>query len=192
MARRSNRKQLVNEENLAPGIAAGLTQGIPKEEVLAQLAAEPSAPSGVESIRHMREVEHTGRVPLPKFVADDTPSDLVVVFPDGRKMRDVEKMFQPEVMTAIRGGMICLRCLEPQSFAFSDDHLPGCEGVALHGPHYMRDRQGMDFALEVREGKHLGPAHPIGFYLDEQDERRDRELFEQKLKDGGSPMKGLR
>lgn len=191
MAKRRG-KQLVREEDLAPGIAAGLTQGIPKEEVLAQLAAEPSAPSGVEMLRHMNGVEHVGRVPLPKFIIDDTPSDLVVTFPDGRKFRDVEKAFQPDVIAAMRGGMICLRCLEPQSGPFADDHLPGCEGVALHGDHYMRDRQSLDLGLEMRDGKHFGPAQPIGTFLDEQEVRVEKARFKQKIAEGASRMKGLR
>lgn len=196
MSKKRNRalrgKQLVREENLSPGIAAGLTQGVPKEEVLARLAAEPSAPSGVELIRHMREVEHVSRVPLPKFVADEEPSNLVIELPDGRKFRDVEKVFQPEVIEALRSGMICLRCLEPQASPFGDSHLPGCEGVSMHGERYMRDRQTLDFSMEIREGKHLGPALPMAVYLEEQDIALEKSLYEQARHDGKSPMKGLR
>lgn len=179
-------KQTINPDNLAPGIAAGLTQGVSKEEVMRDLAAQASAPSGVESIRHMNHVEHVGRVPLPKFVPDETPSDLVVIFPDGRAFREVEKMFQPDVIAAMRGGMICLRCLEPQAEAFGDDHLPGCEGVAMHGTRYMRDRMILDLNMEMRDGKHLGPAKPMSEYLDEQAIRAERARFDAKIAEGGS------
>lgn len=179
-------------DKLAPGIAEGITEGVSKEEVMEEMAAEPSPLDGAERIAHLAKDRRVERVPLPAFVGEDHPSDLLVTFADGRTFRDVNKTFRPEVHEAMKAGMICLRCLEPQPTAFADEHLPGCEGVALAGPRYMRDRQIIDMAVEFEGEKHLGPSRPISAYLDEMRAEREKALFDRKLAEGASPMKGLR
>lgn len=175
----------INVENLAPAIAEGMTFGVPKAEALAE---SPSKEGSV--VRHMSEHESVGRVPLPRFVGEDR-AGMVTTFADGREFRDKTLIFQPEVMRSFQAGMICLRCLEPQSHAFADEHLPGCEGVALVGARYMRDRQIMDYAMEFDGERHLGPSRPINEYLDELEAVAEKRAFDRKIAEGRSPMKGL-
>lgn len=183
-------KQLVNPDNLAPRIAEGITQGVPKDEVFADL--EASRQEERQIVKGMVEQAHVGRVPLPRFVGADHPTSVVLTFADGRSFRETNKTFQPETMRALQAGMICLKCLEPQSHAFGDEHLPGCEGVALAGPTYMKDRQIIDLNMEFEGEKHIGPAKPIRQYLEEMDMRAEQRAFDRKIAEGASPMKGLR
>lgn len=170
-------------EGTAPLVAAGLTEGLTAEEADEALPKNLDA-AGVEVIRHMREGPKTGRVPTPRFVVrDDVNSDMVTTFSDGRHFRDTERIFPPDVLSAIRQGMICLRCLEPQPWSFADEHLPGCEGVSLHGAHYMKDRQILDLAMEMEGEVHLGPSKPISEYLLEQDLRHEERKFRARLAD---------
>lgn len=183
--RRTNtQRTAINRDNLSPAIAAGLTVGPEK------LEEKPSSPDGVSLLRHMNKSEVVGRVPLPRFVGEDK-FGMVTVFADGRQFRDKTLTFQPETTRAIQAGLICMRCLEPQSSPFADEHLPGCEGVALSGPRYMKDRQIMDFAMEYEGNRHLGPSKPITEYLDEMDAAAERRAFDKKIAGGKSPMRGL-
>jgi len=125
------------------------------------------------------------RVPLPHFAGEESDSDVIVEFADGRKFYDVTKTFNPETVDAIVKGMICLRCLEPQSAPDADEHLPGCEGVATHGEHYMRDRQRLDFMAEFVGDKHMGPSRPIQAFLEDQMERQSKRKFIQRVLEGG-------
>jgi hypothetical protein len=186
VAKRKKRNRRVNPDDLHPDVAAGLAQG--EEEIEADRLNFHRTPAGVDVVRHMRDVELVlgSRVPLPKFVAEESSSDLVTEFADGRRFHDVRKVFDPDTVRAFQSGMLCLKCLEPQAVPFGDDHLPGCEGVALAGEHYMRDRQILDFAAEFEGTHHIGPSRPISQFLAEQTERRERREFEQRIAEGRS------
>lgn len=183
-AYKTKKQKLVREDELAPGIAAGLTQGLPAEEAL---RAHPvTGRPGVETIRHMTEDKkvHGMRVPVPHFVGKNASTGFVRESM-GRKMGDVQMQFTPEVMRAMREGSLCLRCLEPQSYPFEDSHLPGCEGVLLHGPRYMKDRQILDIAMEFEGEVHVGPSKPMQEMLDAQDERMEKRRFIDRVLQGG-------
>lgn len=181
---KTKKQKLVREDELAPGIAAGLTQGIPKEEAL---RAHPTqGRPGVETIRHMTEDHNVSgmRVPVPHFIGKDASTGFVRESM-GRRMGDVQLQFTPEVMRALQAGMICLRCLEPQRIPFEDSHLPGCEGVLIHGPRYMHDRQILDIAMEFEGEVHVGPSKPMQEILDAQDERMEKRKFITRVLEGG-------
>lgn len=188
--RPESQRRKINKDNLAPLVREGLSQG---DEPIPE---RPHVLSGVEAIRHMREGARVGRVPVAKFVGEVAPSDVpvqtYVEMPDGRKLIDPIQTFTPATMDAMRSGWICMECLEPQAEAFGDDHLPGCIGVETYGPHFMRDHQGLRLAQETIADRHIGPALPLTEYLEQQDERVERGLFERKQLEGGSPMKGLK
>jgi hypothetical protein len=44
----------------------------------------------------------------------------------------------------------------------------------------------MDIAMEFRGNEHVGPATPFNQYLAEQEERKEKRAFMQRLRDGGS------
>ena len=50
----------------------------------------------------------------------------------------------------------------------------------------------MDFAMEFEGEVHVGPNKPISEYLLEQDLEREKRKHAKKLKEGGSPLKGVR
>jgi hypothetical protein len=179
------KRRHISPEEVAPGIAAGLTQGVPKDEALAMFPAKQA--SGIEVVKHMKDVEKVvgSRVPTPRFVGEESSTDMVMEFADGRRFADVRKTYQPEAIRAFQEGMICMKCLEPQAFPFEDQHLPGCEGVALAGEHYMRDRQIMDFAMEFEGERHIGPSKPIKEFMVEQEERVEKRHFIEKVLEGG-------
>jgi hypothetical protein len=180
----------INPDNLAPLVAEGLSQGnepVPERDRVL---------SGVEAIRYMREGARVNRVPVARFVGETAPSDLPVQMltemPDGRVFVDPVNTFQPETMDAMRAGMICMECHEPQVQPFEDSHLPGCLGVETYGPHFMRDHQGLRLATETVADRHIGPSKPMSELLEEQDERAEKARASRKLLEGGSRMKGLR
>lgn len=191
MARRKKKRRIAPEE-LHPDVAKGLAQG--REEIIEDARSYRRSPAGVEVVAHMRDVETVigSRVPLPKFVGEVSSSDMITEFADGRAFHDVRKTFGPDTLRAMREGLICLKCLEPQAHAFEDVHLPGCEGVALHGPSYMRDRQIMDIAMEFEGEHHIGPSKPIKEYLLEQDLRQEKRAFEASIIEGGSRGRRVR
>lgn len=181
------KRRHISEDELSPGIAAGLTQGVPLKEAL-EMHPVSTAPSGVELVRHMRDVEQAQhrRVPLPKFVASEDADSVWYDEPTGRIQKNVTATFQPEVVAAIKAGEICLRCLEPQDEPFPDI----CTSPPEMGCSYpIRDRQIMDVAMEFEGDRHLGPARPITEFLEEQDLRREKRKFiERKIEGGGGKI----
>lgn len=93
-------------------------------------------------------------------------------------MQDVDIMAHQETRDAIKSGYMCLRCLEPQPFAFP-------EMCDLCG-YPMKDRQILDVAMEFQGEKHVGPSKPINEYLMEQDLRVEKRKFEEKIREGRS------
>jgi hypothetical protein len=183
------KRKKLNTDNLAPGIAAGITIGASVEEAAREHPIKPIRPLH-ERLAHMHD-QGTGRVPTPRFHAENKDTGFVRESLD-RRFVDTEITFPPEVLRGIQAGAICLRCLEPQATPFGDDHIPGCEGVGLRGKNYMRDWQLIDLAHEMEGTKHLGPSKPMREYLDEQEERVEKARFDQKIAQGASRMTGLR
>jgi hypothetical protein len=165
----------VNPDDLHPSIAAGLTQGASAEEAQQHLGKITPVKDGADIARELARTPTVdgSRVPLPRFTATTTDTGFVRESHD-RRLADATLTFPPETFGALRAGMICLKCLEPQEHSFEDYHLEGCEGVALHGPTYMKDRQIMDLAMEFEGEKHIGPSKPMSEYLAEQDKRTGR------------------
>lgn len=180
-SRARKRQRHIDPGELHPQLRSGLTQGASAEEAQQELGPVV-AHDGVDIVRYLREqkaVEGT-RIPVPRFIGASKDTGFVRQRPDGTRLGDAVLTFPWEVVRAMRAGMICMRCLEPQSFAFADEHIEGCEGVDLHGPHYMKDRQVVDFALEFEGEKLIGPSKPMSEYLEEQDLRVEKAKFRAK------------
>lgn len=186
-ALRHSKPGKIDTSELMPRVAAGLAQG--REEIEASdedYRNSPHAPSGVEMLRRWEsENGKTNRVPTPKFIAQNKATGFVRQRPDGTRLADTVLAFPSDVLRSIKEGMICLRCLEPQTHSFADQHIEGCEGVMLHGPSYMKDRQIMDIAMEFEGDKHFGPSKPMTELLDEQEERLEKRKFVKRVLDGG-------
>lgn len=182
MGVRRNRKK-VDPSRLHPKMAEGLTQGKHSLEE-ARALPDPEGPkTAAEALQHLTNVPAVDgtRVPAPRFRGEDA-LDSVWTDDTGRLQRNAHLAFPPETISAIRQGMICLRCLEPQSHAFPEV----CTSPPEMGCTYpIRERQIMDFAIEYDGDKHVGPAKPIGEYLAEQDLRREQEMFAERQKSGG-------
>ena len=173
----------------------GFIQGDDPREVWEESKERfPKTPGvdGIQLARTLRDAERVvgTRVPLPKFVGKEPEqTSLVTTFPDGRNFREAHLTFQPETIRAMKAGMICLKCLEPQAYANEDKHMPDCEGLALHGPRYMRKgRQIIDLAMELEHstGTHVGPSKPIGEHMAEMELRAEQRRFRKKIEAGGS------
>jgi hypothetical protein len=189
VGKRGRKRERVRKEDLSPALAAGFTESPEEEEQqLVDLGYEKdeesgewrdTRPDGLERNRMMSEKPYVPgtRIPLPRFIGHESDSDIIVEFADGRKFHDITKSFDPETVDAIVHGMICLRCLEPQPFPDADEHLPGCEGVALVGNNYMKERQRIDFMAEFEGEKHYGPGRPIQAFLEDQAERKQKRDF---------------
>jgi hypothetical protein len=171
------RKQRVRAEDLAPGIAEGITIGASEQEALAAHPIKKISPLE-HRLGHMRE-DAPSRV---RFVAE--PNEAIVDFGDGRKMHDVDVVVTEATKRQMLAGYKCLRCHEPQETSFPKY----CD---LCG-YPMGDRQIMDAALEFDGERHLGPRKPMREILDEQDARIEKEKFDCAIAEGRSPMKGLR
>lgn len=176
-----SRRHEISPEEIHPALRAGLTQGASAEEAMQQLGKVERAQDGRDIAAYLKDVKTVAdsRVPIPRFAGTDANTGFVRESHD-RRMGDAVLTFHPEVVRAIQAGMICLRCLEPQPFAFADEHIEACEGVLIHGKTYMKDRQVVDFALEFEGDKHIGPSKPMTEYAEEQDLRVEKAKFRAK------------
>jgi hypothetical protein len=183
-ARRRHGRKL-NLENLAPKIAAGITQGASAREALAEFPTQASV-DGAEIASRQLGGENEGlpgtRIPRPRFVArDDTHS---VWTDDGNRLqRNAILAMEEETYLAMKAGYLCLRCLEP--------HDPPFPGLCDMCGYPMQERQIMDIAMEFRGRDHIGPGAPIADYLAQQDERMERLEHEARKAGGASPMKAI-
>lgn len=175
----------IDPAELHPHLRAGLTQGASATEAQEELGPVVARDS-TDIVRYLRDTSTVGdsRVPTPRFIGANASTGFVRESLD-RRLGDAVLSFHPETVRAIRAGMICMRCLEPQPFAFADEHLEGCEGVLIHGKHYMKDRQVVDFALEFEGEKHIGPSKPMSELLEEQHLRVERRAFIGRVLEGG-------
>lgn len=108
-------------------------------------------------------------------VFEDTV-DGIWVEQDGndRVQRDYNHALTPEAEGKMREGYLCMYCYEPQSSAWADQHIPGCKGVLMHGPRFMRDRQSVEFSLRHEGDSMMGPQKPMRDFLDAQSERSEK------------------
>jgi hypothetical protein len=177
------RRQRVNLDNLAPKIAAGITEGASAREALEQFPVQAKV-DGAEIAERQLGGDNPGlegtRIPAPRFVASDDTHSVWFDEPTGRLQRNAVLNMESETFKAIKAGHICLRCLEPQPEAFPDQ----CD---LCG-YPMRERQTLDIAMEFRGEGHVGPGAPIAEYLAEQEERMERIEYEIRKREGKSPM----
>lgn len=177
---RRRRDKQIRHDQFHPGIAKGLTLGLPADEALA--AFPHKKPTGVEIVRHMARADESlerrsGRLPYAPFVAADSTD---AVFSDGvtdRPQMSYDATYTPQGMTLLREGRQCLRCQEPHEVPFP----VACD---LCG-YAMRDRQIMDIAMEFEGNKHLGPAKPISEWMNEQELRAEkRRWISQQIEKG--------
>jgi hypothetical protein len=178
-ARRGARKIDSIIEEMHPAQREGLTIG-------GESVGSPTAPAPTTSdlIGHMGKDSggRVGRLPAIKFVAEDDPSEFWSLG-DERLVAGADVTYTPEAFRAIQAGMICLRCMEPQEGEFP--LLCSLCGYA------MKELQIRDLNLEFKGEKHLGPSKPITAFMDEAEERYQKEKFARKIAEGKSPMKGL-
>ena len=166
------------EKMLSEKVAEGLTLGPEAEEEAKEKF--PNLPGALD----LSYLTDKGGAEI-KFRCFDTHDPNVLIrFPDGRLFSEPAIAFTAEDKKRIELGYVCLRCLEPQSGANADDHLPGCIGVGMHGPRYMRSGQHLiDVAAEFDDSNiHVGPSRPLSAYADELEDRKLKRVFEEKVK----------
>lgn len=180
MGIRRNRKK-VDPSRLHPVMAQGLTQGRHSLQEAKELPDLSDRRDSGDVVRDVLQVEAVGgsRVPLPRFVAEDSLSS-VWSLGDDRLQRDSVQHYPPEVVEAIRNGHICLRCMEPQPEAFPD--------ICDLCTYPMKDRQIMDFAMEFEGTTHYGPTRPISEYMLDQELEREKQKFAERQKNGGKKI----
>ena len=147
-----SRPKKIDRRDLAPFVAAGLTEDVPLERVEEELPPAPVAPTDPR----LDELEYVPgtRIPLPKFLVQDIESEVWVPS-SGRVQRGARVILMPETLEAIKAGWICLRCLEPQDEAFPFR----CTSPPEMGCDYrISDRQLRDVALEYEGEVELGPT----------------------------------
>jgi hypothetical protein len=150
--KRSSSSRKVDRRDLAPLIAQGLTEDVPLDRVESELP--PDKPQNRPT--HLNEVETVpgSRVPVPRFYAEDDPLSVLDIV-SGRTQRHVRITLNEETLGAMKAGMICLRCLEPQETAFPEVCGSPPE-MACNYP--IAERQLRDIAVEYEGEQHLGPS----------------------------------
>ena len=177
------RRKEVDPSRLHPDMARGLTQGRHSLEEARELPDPEGPKTAAEALRHLISTESVDglRVPVARFRGEDA-TDSVWTDETGRLQRNAHLTFPAETMRAIKEGRICLRCHEPQEFAFPEV----CQSPEDMGCTYpIKDRQIMDFAMEFEGEKHLGPAKPVSEFLAMQEEEKEKQLFLERQKNGG-------
>lgn len=184
--RRKLKRQRVNLDNLAPKIAAGITEGASAREALEQHPVQAKVDGARVVDSHLGGEQGTlegTRIPAPRFVAADDTHSVWYDEPTGRLQRNAVLKMDKATFEAMKAGYICLRCLEPQPEPFP----VACDlcGYSMH------ERQIMDIAMEFRGEDHVGPGAPIAEYLAEQEERLERLDHARRKQEGSSPMQAV-
>ena len=147
-----SRRDRIDRQDLAPLVAEGFTEGVPVDRIESELPAKRQGPDPA----HMNEQDLVPgmRVPLPRFFAEDDGS--AVWMPEGgREQRHVRITLHPETLQAMKAGVICLRCLEPQPRAFP----LRCQSPPEMACNYpISERQLRDIAIEYEGEQTLGPT----------------------------------
>jgi len=148
----SSRKR-IKADQLAPGIAEGYTEDVPLERLDAELADRSRAEADPSYLDEPALVPGT-RIPAPRFFVEHDTEGIWLVH-SGRVHRGARIILLPETLEAMKAGMICLRCMEPQDepFPFRCTSPPemGCE-------YRISDRQLRDIAIEYEGETELGPT----------------------------------
>jgi len=172
---------------LTPKVAEGLTQGkFAKEEADERFPILP----GAVDLSYLLKRDGKG-VRFRASLAET--QEVALHFPDGRMFADVDVGMTTEDRNRVELGYVCLRCLEPQSSANADEHLPGCIGVDHFGPRYMRDGyMTVEVAAEFHGDKHVGPSRPLRQHVEEQEQRKEKvEWMRQRAERGASVSKEM-
>jgi len=151
--RSSSRPDPVKPDQLAPGIAAGYTEGVPADKIDEELPSRRDDPIDLRLLKQPKMVEGT-RVPLPRFLVEDESSELWTPG-RGRTQRGVRITLAPETLAAMKAGWICLRCMEPQDESFPLT-CQSPEEMACDYP--IRERQLRDIKIEYEGERQLGPS----------------------------------
>lgn len=172
------KSKLIREDEVAPGVAEGLTQGVPLDVLKKE---HQSAPKSRDSRDHMTDADAAlfarRGVPFARFVGESDPH---AVWTDGQTDRvqmDVHLTFTKQGMGLLREGRQCLRCHEPLEIPFPIQ-CPLC-GYAV------KERQIMDIAMEFEGEKHIGPSKPITTYMEKLEERTEKRKFIDRILAGG-------
>jgi hypothetical protein len=174
----------IDLEGLAPLIAAGITPDDPDAD--RENYERSKAKDGEQVIKDTLKggtVEGT-RIPVPRFIATD---DDDTIWQDGvtdRIQRGAVLSHPPEVVEAIRTGHICIQCLEPHLEAFP----LACSLCGFS----MREFQAQAFEAHFEGNVNYGPSLKLQAVAEAKRMRDEMAAFEKRMKNGGSPMKGLR
>lgn len=150
--KRSSSSRKVDRRDLAPAVAEGYTEGVPLDRVEQELP--PDKPASRPT--HLNEVELVPgtRVPVPRFYAEDEPASVLDIV-TGRTQRHARITLNAETLGAMKAGMICLRCLEPQDTAFPEV----CQSPPEMACSYpIAEHQLRDIAVEYEGEQTLGPS----------------------------------
>ncbi len=122
-----------------------------------------------------------GRNAAPVQILDAVPADdsTTVRLPDGREFLDVNMALLDEDVQRIRAGVVCIRCLEPQSEAFPET----CESELPNGERWcnfpIREKQAAEFAVMFKGTVHIGSRVKL-----EEEIERMREFDEYEKRTG--------
>jgi len=148
-----SRRDKVKRDQLAPLIAEGFTEGVPLDRVESELPVKTRPESDPAYMNEQATVPGT-RIPLPRFFVEHDTEGIWQVH-QGRVHRGARIILLPETLEAMKAGLICLRCMEPQDepFPFRCTSPPemGCE-------YRISDRQLRDIAVEYEGESELGPT----------------------------------
>lgn len=124
------------------------------------------------------------RTPAPTMVLIETDEEIEE--PNtGRRFNDVKQVITKEMKGAILCGHMCLKCKEP----FPERAFPDFCDVCGYE---VGRRQILDAGMELEGEVHVGPSKPISEFLAELDENEMKSEFERKLREGKSPITGLK
>jgi len=161
-------------DQFAPKIAEGLTEGpLTPEEARREFPVEK--PPAI-SYLHMRQ-EHARGEPYAAMVIER--NGIPIQEPNtGRWMEDVDVIITHEEAQQILAGYRCLRCKEPFETAFP--------AICFVCGYDVAERQTVDAAMELEGDRHVGPSKPLTEYMQELEERQEKALFEQRIREGRS------
>ncbi len=179
------RRSVPDLAGVHPKIAEGLTYGKHAIEEANERFDNPDivTPDGADMVRHMHDADkRMTRSGFAPFVASNSTAS---VWSDGvtdRVQMDYQVAYTEEGFRLLREGRQCLRCQEPHP----DDPFPDMCDICGYT---MKERQIMDIAMEFDGLKHIGPQKGISEYLEEQEERVERERFRQRQLNGGRSVR---
>jgi hypothetical protein len=146
----------VDRRDLAPLVAEGFTEDVPLDRVEQELP--PERPQSRPTHLNVVETVPGTRVPVPRFYVEDDPLSVLDIV-TGRTQRHARITLNAETLGAMKAGMICLRCMEPQESAFPEVCGSPPE-MACNYP--IAEHQLRDIAVEYEGEQALGPTQIEG------------------------------